>query len=1042
MKKKSGNKNVENKLDFDDLEGLDGDMDFGDLENIDDSRSTSGNKPGAIAKELAEEAGKGFLDSVAKKTASKALPDSYSNNYYAAMEYGDFAKETFGANKSKINKSLYNLGKEVKKILPFQSKMLDGFLSKYETDFEQFKAQSEEQIREGSIQSNLASIFDKQLDIQKAFEAKRSSEAQVDKKQRLAIDKVNIDVLTSIDGNISNQTAFTLQISKEYYRKSLELQYKSYFIQSDMLKTMRDYYKGFSLQLENIAKYSALPDFVKLNTSERVSEVLRTQFIQNTYKQLFSSSDYIKNVKQKVSNLVSEKISGITDGIDQATDALGGLNQAGEFGGGGGRVLGSVLSGMGGGILGEKASKMIPAKYLDKIKNNKTIQTGGNILDMAANSPRTLFGMLKGKADKASDEYSDESTPLRFLAKKLFGGASELLGATQVENPDFQVKKASILDHNKPAIFDNKVHRSISEIIPMYLSKILNENVNLRQMYKTVNLGKLKNLDDKEELVYNYVDRKLSTKKDFQDSVKSSVFKDGDKKSKNTERVSSNINSLAISSSEKSGNKDDIKFLKNKNAQKSFSDFLSKAAEKIDTKDFNYDSVVTNIDKNPELSQLIEKGSNLEKYIEILKKNKLSKKHLNLNERVADTKRTYPITAVTELFKATAVLSGSKFKNKIKPDIADKLAEGFFKYLTTNKETITIPTITSGKAFREIDPKFIGDCLPAINIFVAQCKAIEQSGDTQKEMQLTAYIGTMVQEIYNNELADPALFQTFYDYSTDLQESGKLGAKNLVEGEFGVVDKYAEKIDPEILKQISKVQPSKIKELAKIKSKTSIFNQIQNSVFGGEMDKFIDIKKQFGKDLGAADNYKEIGSSVKKMYSAIVQQSQDSGKKLYKAATDEFSKAFDTVNTMIKDISETKIPLIKQTMLKSADKYIADVEDLIRKEQESKQIISAKLDEITKTLEENIDDQKTIKDMQKTLNRSLKLKDIEIQTLQKFKVNLQSSKNRIANINIETPIDVSKFVSEAKSAFNSLMTEAKETLAEVEAKTQAEAEAV
>ena len=34
MKKKSGNKDLDNELDFDDLDGLDDGMDFGELEDI------------------------------------------------------------------------------------------------------------------------------------------------------------------------------------------------------------------------------------------------------------------------------------------------------------------------------------------------------------------------------------------------------------------------------------------------------------------------------------------------------------------------------------------------------------------------------------------------------------------------------------------------------------------------------------------------------------------------------------------------------------------------------------------------------------------------------------------------------------------------------------------------------------------------------------------------------------------------------------------------------------------------------------------------
>ena len=182
--------------------------------------------------------------------------------------------------------------------------MLEGFLAKYETDFEEFRQQSQDEQRNASVASELSSMFDKQLEVQKGLEAKRSAEEQVDKKQRLAVDKISIDVLSSIDSHVATQSAFTLQISKEYYRKSLELQYKTYFIQADMLKDMRDYYKGFSKQFEDIAHNTAMPDFVKLHKKEAVQQMMRDQLMQSTYKQLFSNSDYVKNVKQDRKSVV------------------------------------------------------------------------------------------------------------------------------------------------------------------------------------------------------------------------------------------------------------------------------------------------------------------------------------------------------------------------------------------------------------------------------------------------------------------------------------------------------------------------------------------------------------------------------------------------------------------------------------------------------------------------------------------------------------------------------------------------------------------
>lgn len=1031
MKKKSGNKNLDNDLDFGDLDDLeaDGGMDFGDLEDVD----MSSRKPSTseIAKEMAKEAGQGFLDSTARKAAEKALPDSYKDNYYAAVEYADFAKETFQASKGKINKSLYNLGKEVKKILPFQSKMLDGFLQKYESDFEAFKSQTEEQIREGSIQSNLSSIFDKQLEITKAIESKRSAEDQADRKQNLAISKVNLDVLTSIDNNLSNQTAFTLQISKEYYRKSLELQYKSYFVQADMLKDMRDYYKGFSIQFEEIKKNTALPDFVKLQTSERVSELMRTQFIQNTYKQLFSNSEYMQNVKKRMTNIINEKISSITDNVDNVTDALSGINQAGEMSGGGGRVLGGIMSGMGGGILGEKAGNWLGDKLGTKTKDNKYVKAGGNYLNMMANSPRTFFSMLRGKTQSAKENYQDEGTPLRFLASKLLGGADELLSATDPNMQRFDVKKKNILDHNKPAIFDNKVHRSITEVIPMYLAKILSENTNLRLMYKTVNLGKLKNFSDKEEQVYNYVDRKLSTKAEFRAAVDQSVFKDTGKESKKITSAADNINSLALSSVDKKTDKEAYKILSNKGNQKSFQEFMSMASTKIDAKDFNYDNVVTNIDKDPGLKAIVEKNPKLKQYVETLQSLNLSKKNSNLNERVKDSRRIYPTLGVIELFREASRLVGSKTLNNVKGDAANLISKALVAYMHGRNKPITLSSICDATCFAFIPEKDKSVCFPYLEVFIPQCRQIQAEDDTYKNSQITLFISMVNESLFNSFEFNPDTFQTLHDYDSDLQDSGQLGITNLVEGKLGKDNKDEALVDAGELKALSKRGSRAVKKALEARSKLDIIDITEKSAFGKHLSKFTDIGSKFSKDINEAEGFDGMKSAVKSMLKSVSEQSQESAKEAYKNVTKSLNGLQKQIDDLIKKDGPGVKENAKKKMLEMADNYIRKIDSLIAAEEATLREEEAKLSELAASVRENVSENSLDSVMREGTKTMVQAKKKEIALLKKFKGTLHESRNGIANIdtNVQT---MTEFSQQAIQPFRTFIAKAKATLKEFE----------
>ena len=367
-KRKSGKGEMDDDYDFDDLGDLEEGLDLGDMEDITNDREPS---VLSVSKELSKEAGKGFLDGLIKETARKSLPTEYDTYSADVLDYANLGSEMFSSSKSRIEKSMFKLGNEVKKILPFQSKMLNNFLEKYKEENVRSQEASEEAMRDAGIQSNLSSIFDKQLEIQGAIEARKEAKEQVKTKHDLVTTKLQANILSNIDKNTAQQTAFTLQISKEYFRRSLELQFKSYFVQADMLKTMKDYYKGFSVQFDNIVKNTGLPEFVKLTNTERLTEIARDKVTEGVYKRLFTESGYIDTVKKKALSYVNNKVDEKLQGIDAITDQLEMMGSAADGPGGMARLLGSVFSGMGGSVLGEKVANKISPKIKDKIKDNK-----------------------------------------------------------------------------------------------------------------------------------------------------------------------------------------------------------------------------------------------------------------------------------------------------------------------------------------------------------------------------------------------------------------------------------------------------------------------------------------------------------------------------------------------------------------------------------------------------------------------------------------------------------------------------------------------
>ncbi len=1020
--------------DFGDIDDFGGDFDIPDIEDDRKPQTTS-----HMAKELSEEAGKGFLDGLVHKTAKQALPDSYSNNYYEAMDYADFAKNTFQDNTYKLKSSLYKLGKEVKKALPFQSSLLNDFLEKHEADNEQYRQESEEALRDTSIQSSLGSIFDRQLEIQKAIEAKHSAEDQVEAKERIATNRMNMEVLSSIDANTANYTAFTLQISKEYYRKSLELQYKSYYLQADMLKTMRDYYKGFSVQFESIQKNTGLPDFVKLKSTERLTEVLRTQAAQSLYSGMFNNSKYVENVKKRMAGLVSEKVSGLTSKIDSLTDMTGMINAAtdgtGETTAG---FMSKVLSGIAGTTLGEKLSDKISPKIKDKIKDNKYINAGGNYLDTLAISPSSFFGNLKRFSKKKQEEYSDESGPGRFLLSKMFGGLGGLMDVTDPGKMDAEIKKKSILDHNKPAIFDNNVHRSITEVIPMYLAKNLKVNTDLMQMYKLVNETKLtdKKYTASDEMVYNYDSRKLSTLGDYKTHVEEKVLASNTGKNKLmsasntlTSVAHDELNKQLLNTKDKSEQKvirKKMTQLKHKDTQSLLNDYLSKAS-KVDGIDFDYETLVSKALTEEGHSKLQKMAADpkLREILTMIKQNQSATKINSLNERLTDVKRKYPLTAIKEFFIGVSKLAGNKQNYLVTEDELQIFAEGLSTYMNQTSSELNSDDFISGVVYRYFTNEKIKPIKDSLQLLTGDIAKIKNSQDMLRTSALDRLLAIVADSLRRNFEVDPNVFQDLHDLNPQLIGDGKLGITNLIDRRLGK-DISNDYVDKEQVREITKQGRAALEEKREQKVTEGISSKLSSMV-----NVTAERTQEFKTDLMASRG--SVTGMIGVIKNHITKNAQDLKGALtpvYNDAKKSLDKMSDAAANLAKNLSEKT----QAGMVNGLEESINGVQKAIdtEKAQYNKQV--KLLEESKNQFSEYVNKDDAFKSVDKQLKNLTAVHNATIKSLEKIKSVLKTDVDFIKRIDISQVTDDGKeFFTTFKDRMTTTVNEFKQAVDEINA---------
>lgn len=885
-------KNVEGKVgddfNFDDLEGLgESEMNFGDDLEPGPDREPNRSK---VAKELAKEAGTGFFESLIKKTTKDALPEQYDASYHDAMDIYNFAGEVVDRNKEKLNKTMFKLGREVKKVLPFKLSMLDKYLEAQEANFQAYKQQSEEEVRNAGIQSELSSIFDKQLDVQKALEARRDAREDVSKKEQLVQSKMSMDVLTNIDLNVARQSSFTLEISKQFYRKSLEIQFKTYFVQADMLRTMRDSYKAFSIQFTNIEKNTSLPEFVKLKNTERLQDILRTQATQSVYNQLFEKSKFVEGMKKRLSGFVDQKVDDVTNTVDNFTDMLGNLTGGAEATGTSPiAMIGTIASSMFGGTMGERLASKISPKIKDKIKGNKSVNTGANYLNMLSNSPSTLVQTLREKVGKKEEELDDESSPGRWVGSKVMKGLGGLLDVAAPVKPDASVKQLGYLDHNQPAIFDNKVHRSISEVIPMYLARILKQNTDLTSMYQQANGDKVKN-PNTELVSYDFANRKLLSDSDIKANVESGLFGN-----KSTEKRSRNISSSILAESKNSYSGQDLgrldkmrinKTLTNSSSEKLLTAYIEQAKKQKGI-DLSYDSLIANYEKNETLKDIVSKNPELEKLIDVVRSSK-AKMPNYIDTSMKDLRAVYPLEGIKKLFLEASKLAAAPVPHILTDEVAVVFSRAFGSYILLTGRDVDSQSVANRKAFAFLKEEDVNDKVSnSLVVFMDDVKRIRNTDDMLITSSLDVLFGLMNYSIKQNINIDPSVYQNLAELYPNMVSKGQLSIENLAEGKLnaGSDQKY---ITFEALADLTKTSRVQINQTRKVINLDNFIDKAYRS--GSERLKEITeaLKSTNGNPAALADllirsarkfqtsvsdkvksNFKELNSNLNNAYQEI-----------------------------------------------------------------------------------------------------------------------------------------------------------------------------
>lgn len=479
----------------------------------------------------------------------------------------------------------------VKRVLP--ERVYDKIYEKLAPEEKDRKLSEEEMIEQGRderISSELKAIFTAQQEQADEDKAEDKVDKYVQRSLEESRHKTTDDILRSIKAYNYARTHFTQTSFKGYLMKSLELKYRHLFVAKDTLALTKTIAQLLDKKLEAIKYNTSLPDYSKKLHFEAIKEQQREILIGKATETVgdFTANfrrNLMDNIEKKVKELTETTKSTIGEMTDMADLYMEADEMASEFGmeeenkgviHKAGSYLGSMALTQAGKQLVSRGTKALG-------------QYGGDI-------EKATEGFKRKAIFEVNDKLRNSENPVfRWFAENII----PTLDTDRGDSPALLKEKAL-----EEIPFDVLTRRSIVEIIPGYLSKILQQITNVAH-----------GTTDAPEYIFDLEKEDFITTDEFRKKEDKKLF--GDKKSRAKEMESS-LATLLGGYSAHGGDESEfydnlpeiIKFINNiaKHGQNIKPKDIAKLAEG-ESLDTDYDTLAfKDIDDKTKLAQLLTKA--------------------------------------------------------------------------------------------------------------------------------------------------------------------------------------------------------------------------------------------------------------------------------------------------------------------------------------------------------------------------------------------------------------------------------------------------
>lgn len=440
---------------------------FDDLDPDNDRNASTFSK----ARRWTKEAIKDELKSPERQVRfiKNTLPKSYNTSVDAAQGVYGAGVSLYNDARDEFDKSAPAIKRQLKSKSGLLRKIRLNKLADWVEQEEESNVYQPTDYEEEDIRNQLNEVFSsaitqglikaKQAEDEAGAEEREEEQAQEQlsrkresgfQRQSIAQGQLQGNYLRSMARDMRKQTDYQDQVTANVQRKSLEVQLRSFVLQQAFNQRFVQHSIETVTELKSITKNTGLPDYAKINTHEMMMETTQRQL----YSKIGGFFDgNLRQLATRAQTKLANKVREIGGNIRQA-------EQQGSQLSGTGLPVGQIIAMLGASTVMDEGQRLIEPhlrKQLNKIPG----------LDSMGQSSDAILKNL----GRIISENRPGGTGYRQLDK-----AVDFFELNKNNHQStFTLKDSEQRELDKAAILDNRFKRSVTEVLPEWLSRIHNE---------------------------------------------------------------------------------------------------------------------------------------------------------------------------------------------------------------------------------------------------------------------------------------------------------------------------------------------------------------------------------------------------------------------------------------------------------------------------------------------------------------------------------------------------------------------------------------